>query len=114
MLYNTRGTKIEFESTIILMYFYSLYNRRCFKFSRLQKMRFDYYKVKQTLFLFQGMTRSWTVTFRGSRDARVDKYVVETNKLLIRLDKLISTEVPTESGKRKSKLEIICHLLLWF
>ncbi|XP_053377139.1 rabenosyn-5-like [Mercenaria mercenaria] len=49
-----------------------------------------------------GKTRSWTDFFRGLRDARVDKYVVETNKILIRLDKLISSEIPTDSGKRKA------------
>ncbi|XP_052782035.1 rabenosyn-5-like [Mya arenaria] len=49
-----------------------------------------------------GVTRSWTDTFRGVRDARVDKYVVETNKLLIRLDKLISPDAPTDAGKRKA------------
>ncbi|WAR24987.1 RBNS5-like protein [Mya arenaria] len=48
------------------------------------------------------VTRSWTDTFRGVRDARVDKYVVETNKLLIRLDKLISPDAPTDAGKRKA------------
>ena len=51
------------------------------------------------------MVHSWTDKFRAMRDARVDKYVVETNKLLIRLDKLISPEAPTEGGKRKGKTE---------
>lgn len=49
-----------------------------------------------------GAVHSWTDFFRGIRDTRVDRYVVETNKILIRLDKLISSEVPMDSGKRKA------------
>ncbi|KAL4226333.1 Rabenosyn-5 [Mactra antiquata] len=57
----------------------------------------DYWQHQET-----GVTHSWTDMFRGVRDTRVDKYVVETNKLLIRLDKLISQDAPTDSGKRKA------------
>lgn len=49
-----------------------------------------------------GVTHSHTDTFKSIRDARVDRFVVETNKLLIRLDKLISPEVPAEPTKRKA------------
>ena len=53
-----------------------------------------------------------TDTFRSVRDSRVDKYVVETNKLLIRLDKLISPDAPTEAGKRKGSQSTIDFLSL--
>lgn len=49
-----------------------------------------------------GVVRSWTDLFRGFRDTRVDKYVVETNKLLIRLDKLVNSDIPMDSSKRKA------------
>ncbi|XP_014790585.1 rabenosyn-5 [Octopus bimaculoides] len=48
-----------------------------------------------------GISRSHTETFKAIRDARVDRFVIETNKLLIRLDKLISPEAPTDPNKRK-------------
>lgn len=48
-----------------------------------------------------GATRSHTDAFKGVRDARVDHFVVETNKLLIRLDKLIGPDSPLEPNKRK-------------
>ncbi|XP_046371772.2 rabenosyn-5-like [Haliotis rufescens] len=49
-----------------------------------------------------GATRSHTDCFKGVRDARVDHFVVETNKLLIRLDKLIGPDSPLEPNKRKA------------
>lgn len=49
-----------------------------------------------------GVIHSLTDNFRALRDARVDKYVVETNKLLIRLDKLISPDAPSDGSKRKA------------
>lgn len=48
-----------------------------------------------------GATRSHSAYFKNIRDARIDRYVVETNKMLIRLDKLISDEAPTDPAKRK-------------
>lgn len=55
------------------------------------------------MFLFEnvGATRGHIDAFKRVRDARIDRYVVETNKLLIRLDKLISPDAPTDPGKRK-------------
>lgn len=64
--------------------------------------------------LFSGMVHSWTDFFRGIRDARVDKYVVETNKILIRLDKLISAEVPNDSGKRKGNSVFLIYVVVIF
>ena len=52
---------------------------------------------------FLGQTYSHTDTFRHVRDARIDRFVVETNKLLIRLDKLILDSAPTDPTKRKGK-----------
>ncbi|BFZ10752.1 hypothetical protein BsWGS_13791 [Bradybaena similaris] len=49
-----------------------------------------------------GQTRSHTDTFRSVRDTRVSHFVVETNKLLIRLDKLLGPESPTDPKKRKA------------
>lgn len=49
-----------------------------------------------------GASRSHIDTFKGVRDARVDFFVVETNKLLIRLDKLLSPDAPTDPKKRKA------------
>lgn len=48
-----------------------------------------------------GVTRSKTDMFRAIRGERVDRCVVETNKLIIRLDKLVGEDAPTDSGKRK-------------
>lgn len=39
--------------------------------------------------------------FKGIRGARVDHFVVETNKLLIRLDKLLAVDAPTDPKRRK-------------
>lgn len=49
-----------------------------------------------------GHTRSWTDLFKTQRGARVDRFVVETNKLIIRLDKLTGQDAPTEPSKRKA------------
>ncbi|KAK2142843.1 hypothetical protein LSH36_907g00018 [Paralvinella palmiformis] len=48
-----------------------------------------------------GGTRSHTDYFKSVRDVRIDRFVVETNKLLIRLDKLLSPDAPTDPNKRK-------------
>ena len=61
------------------------------------------------MILLTGVINSLTDNFRALRDARVDKYVVETNKLLIRLDKLISPDAPSEGSKRKGKTVIKCR-----
>ena len=65
------------------------------------------------MYTILGQTRRLTDQFRGVRDARVDKYVVETNKLLIRLDKLVNSDVPTDSSKRKGK-KIHCIEVLYY
>ncbi|CAH1784686.1 unnamed protein product [Owenia fusiformis] len=49
-----------------------------------------------------GITRSHTDYMKRIRDARIDRFVVETNKLLIRLDKLIGPDCPQDAGKRKA------------
>ncbi|XP_022297923.2 rabenosyn-5-like [Crassostrea virginica] len=49
-----------------------------------------------------GGTRSWTDLFKAQRGAKVDRYVVETNKLIIRLDKLTGPDVPMEANKRRA------------
>ena len=58
------------------------------------------------LFSFiSGACRSQTDLFKNIRDTRIDRFVIETNKLLIRLDKLISPDVPADPGKRKGWLK---------
>nr|CAD7400548.1 unnamed protein product [Timema cristinae] len=47
-----------------------------------------------------GVSRSHTQYFREVRNTRVERYAAETNKLLIRLDKLLS-DLPTDPVKRK-------------
>ncbi|XP_013417356.1 rabenosyn-5-like [Lingula anatina] len=48
-----------------------------------------------------GCMRSHTDFFKPIRDARIDRYVVETNKLIIRLDKLVGPDVPSDPSRRK-------------
>lgn len=47
-----------------------------------------------------GIISRHTDYFKKIRDTKVDRYVIETNKLLIRLDKLI-TDAPVDPEKRK-------------
>ena len=57
-----------------------------------------------------GVTRSYTQTFRSIRNNRLERYAAETNKLLIRLDKLL-VNLPADPVKRKGKnIKKICDL----
>ncbi|CAG2177307.1 unnamed protein product, partial [Oppiella nova] len=56
----------------------------------------DHWRRQMTI----GETRNHFDHFRRIRDSRIERYVMETNKLLIRLDKLI-TDAPKEPEKRK-------------
>lgn len=47
-----------------------------------------------------GVCRSSTDYLKGVRSARLERYATETNKLLIRLDKLVCN-MPTEPNQRK-------------
>ncbi|KAL3851951.1 hypothetical protein ACJMK2_015641 [Sinanodonta woodiana] len=58
----------------------------------------DYWEPQET-----GQIRSRTDEFRALRGSRVDRYVVETNKLLIRMDKLIAPDSPPHSDSSKRK-----------
>ncbi|KAJ9580600.1 hypothetical protein L9F63_024215, partial [Diploptera punctata] len=49
-----------------------------------------------------GATRSHTQAFRATRNDRIERYASETNKLLIRLDKLL-INFPTDPVKRKAR-----------
>ncbi|XP_014667891.1 PREDICTED: rabenosyn-5-like [Priapulus caudatus] len=49
-----------------------------------------------------GASSSHTEYFKQVRDSRVDRFVVETNKLLLRLDKLIVADVAGDTAKRKA------------
>ena len=66
-----------------------------------------YMLVILTLYIMPlGATRSHTDAFKRIRDQRIDHFVVETNKLLIRLDKLVGNDAPLEPGKRKGTMSI--------
>ncbi|XP_062602240.1 rabenosyn-5-like, partial [Saccostrea cucullata] len=49
-----------------------------------------------------GVIHSWTDLYKAHRGAKVDRYVVETNKLIIRLDKLTGPDAPMETSKRRA------------
>ena len=51
--------------------------------------------------LVTGATRGHIDLFKAIRGTRVDHFVVETNKLLIRLDKLMAPDAPTDPKRRK-------------
>lgn len=51
-----------------------------------------------------GVIRVWIDLFKVYRGVKVDRYVVEINKLIIRLDKLIGLDVLMEISKRRGKL----------
>lgn len=57
-------------------------------------------------FCCEGVMRSLTDSFKAIRGSRIDRFVIETNKLLIRLDKLVNTDVNMDPGKRKSQLHL--------
>lgn len=52
------------------------------------------------IFILLGPTKSHFDYFKKIRDPRVERHVIETNKLLIRLDKLV-TDAPSDPEKRK-------------
>ena len=62
-----------------------------------------------SIIIFSGAIRSHTDYFKQIRDLRIDRFVVETNKLLIRLDKLVGPDVPTDPGKRRRKFSNSDH-----
>ena len=51
-----------------------------------------------------GCVRSHIDFFKSIRCTRVDYFVVEVNKLLIRLDKLLTVDSPMEDKKRKGTI----------
>jgi len=56
-----------------------------------------------------GLTRSHWQHFKQLRNQRMDYYAAETNKLIIRLDKIVS-ELPTTAGKRREHEQ---NIVLW-
>jgi rabenosyn-5 len=57
-------------------------------------------------FLLVGTTRSYTESFRTLRSERLERYAAETNKLVIRLGKLL-IDLPADPGKRKGTLQSV-------
>lgn len=49
-----------------------------------------------------GTTRSLTDSFKLHRSLRIDRFIIETNKLLIRLDKLVNSDFAVDASKRKA------------
>ncbi|KAM3961252.1 rabenosyn-5 [Aphomia sociella] len=66
---------------------------RALKFNQQEQY---YYQEEQVI----GVSRSGTDYFKGVRSARLERYATETNKLLIRLDKLVCN-MPGEPNQRK-------------
>ncbi|XP_073943581.1 LOW QUALITY PROTEIN: rabenosyn-5 [Choristoneura fumiferana] len=58
----------------------------------------DYYVSNEVQSV--GVSRSSTEYLKGVRSARLERYATETNKLLIRLDKLVC-DMPTEPNQRR-------------
>lgn len=58
----------------------------------------DYYESNEVQTV--GVSRSSTEYLKGVRSARLERYATETNKLLIRLDKLVCN-MPSEPNQRK-------------
>lgn len=69
------------------------------------------------LFAFVGATRSHLDLFKKHRAARIDHYVIEVNKLIIRLEKVIITQLnhdficTTMEIKFKKSLTVPAYLL---
>lgn len=61
-----------------------------------------------------GALTSHTNYFKDIRNARLERYAYETNKLLIRLDKLLNN-LPSDPVDRKSKdVQKSSHIALYF
>lgn len=45
--------------------------------------------------------------FKGIRDASVDRTVIESNKLVIRLSKLTGEDVPEDGPKRRGRYSVL-------
>jgi len=56
--------------------------------------------------------RSLTDSFKAIRGLRIDRFVIETNKLLIRLDKLVNSDVNMDPGKRKGLIGLVVCLMI--
>jgi len=52
--------------------------------------------------------RSLTDSFKAIRGSRIDRFVIETNKLLIRLDKLVNSDINMDPSKRKGLTDVLC------
>lgn len=73
-------------------------------FARALKFNYqDYYDEEQVI----GVSRSSTDYFKGVRFSRLERYATETNKLLIRLDKLICN-MPSDPHQRKIHEQDVC------
>lgn len=69
-------------------------------FENLQKFKFSQVICIQST----GPSRCHTALFKKIRSARIDSFVAETNKLLIRLDKLLK-DLPNDPVKRKGEFD---------
>lgn len=60
-----------------------------------------------------GVSRSASDYFKAVRSARLERYATETNKLLIRLDKLVCN-MPSEPNLRKQHEQAVSNLFFYF
>ncbi|KAJ0180740.1 hypothetical protein K1T71_004144 [Dendrolimus kikuchii] len=63
----------------------------------------DYYNEEQSI----GVSRSSSDYFKGVRSARLERYATETNKLLIRLDKLVCNMPNDHSQRKQHEQEVV-------
>lgn len=61
------------------------------------------------VFFVKGVTRSYIEEFKEFRTVRLEGYSDETNKIIIRLDRLL-TNIPTDLAKKKSMFSLVQHL----
>lgn len=73
-------------------------------FTRALKFNYqDFYNEEQGI----GVSRSSTEYLKRVRSARLERYATETNKLLIRLDKLVCN-MPSDPNQRKQHEQQVC------
>ncbi|XP_047988513.1 rabenosyn-5 [Leguminivora glycinivorella] len=65
----------------------------------------DYYEPNEEQTV--GVSRSSTDYFKGVRSARLERYATETNKLLIRLDKLVGNMPSEPNLRRQHEQEVV-------
>ena len=68
---------------------------------------------KHSFLGFVGVTKSYTKYFKEIRNTRLERYSSETNKLLIRLDKLLN-HLPNDPVERKGLNRLLFKITLYY